>query len=150
MSYKKQQLHTLREHLSSPRFFDGVRVAHLFSFLCCPIMCLYVLSSVLWCLLRFSTYKRCSFRLYLHLFVWGLMSYLRYLYLFPHSGIQPILRCVFVLFFFVMNCLFLISPSVFSNVYFWFPLRYSLMFIYITPWLHIIWYYLYLHSDIDI
>ena len=24
-------------------FFGGVRVAHLFSFLCCPIMCLYVL-----------------------------------------------------------------------------------------------------------
>ena len=27
--------------------FWWVRVAHLFSFLCCPIMCLYVLSSVL-------------------------------------------------------------------------------------------------------
>jgi hypothetical protein len=36
-----------------PRFFGGVRVAHLFSFLCCPIMCLYVLSSVLWYQLRF-------------------------------------------------------------------------------------------------
>ena len=31
-------------------FFGGVRVAHLFSFLCCPIMCLYIMSSVLWCL----------------------------------------------------------------------------------------------------
>ena len=29
------------------RFFGRVRVVHLFSFLCCPIMCLYVLSSVL-------------------------------------------------------------------------------------------------------
>jgi hypothetical protein len=28
--------------------FGGVRVAHLFSFLCCPIMCLYIMSSVLW------------------------------------------------------------------------------------------------------
>ena len=28
-------------------------VAHLFSFLCCPIIFLYVLSSVLWCRLRF-------------------------------------------------------------------------------------------------
>ena len=27
-------------------FFCGVRVAHLFSVLCCPIMCLYLLSSV--------------------------------------------------------------------------------------------------------
>ena len=31
------------------RVFGGVRVAHRFSFLCCPIMCLHVLSSVLWC-----------------------------------------------------------------------------------------------------
>ena len=33
-------------------FFDGVRVAHLFSFFCCPIMCLYVLSSMFRCLMR--------------------------------------------------------------------------------------------------
>jgi len=41
----------LRVHEFTPLFcfflFDGVRVAHLFSFLCCPIMCLYVLSSLL-------------------------------------------------------------------------------------------------------
>ena len=30
-------------------YFDGIRVAHRFSFLCCPIMFLYVLSSVLCC-----------------------------------------------------------------------------------------------------
>jgi hypothetical protein len=36
-----------------PRYFGGVRVAHLLSFLCCLIMCLYVLSLVLWCPLRF-------------------------------------------------------------------------------------------------
>ena len=29
-------------------FFGGVCVAHLFSFLCCLTMCLYILSSVLW------------------------------------------------------------------------------------------------------
>jgi hypothetical protein len=34
------------------RFYGKVRVAHRFSFLCCPIMCRYVLSSVLWCPLR--------------------------------------------------------------------------------------------------
>jgi hypothetical protein len=53
VSYKKQELLTIREHLSSPLVFGGVRVAHLFSLLCCSIMCLYVLSSVLWCPLRF-------------------------------------------------------------------------------------------------
>jgi len=72
-----------------PRVFGVVRVAHLFSLLCCPIMCLYVLSYVLWCPLR------CSVRLYLQLFVGGLMSYLRYLCLFAYSGVQHILYFVF-------------------------------------------------------
>ena len=36
-----------------PSLFGEVRVAHLFSFLCCPIMPLYVLSSVLLFPLRF-------------------------------------------------------------------------------------------------
>jgi hypothetical protein len=38
------------EFLSSSPVFWWIRVADLFSFLCCPIMCL---SSVLWCPLRF-------------------------------------------------------------------------------------------------
>jgi hypothetical protein len=57
------------------------------------------------------------------------MSYLRYLCLFAYNGVQHILICVFVLFVFVLclvfrvlsislDCLFLISTSVFSNVYF--------------------------------
>jgi len=51
------------------------------------------------------------------------MSYLRYLYLFAHSGAQHILCCVFVLFCVPymlpvsLDCPFLIAPSVFSNVY---------------------------------
>jgi hypothetical protein len=43
-----------REPTVQPLFFGGVRVAHLFSFLCCSIMCLYVLSSLLCCPLRCS------------------------------------------------------------------------------------------------
>ena len=66
--------------------------AHLFSFLCCPFVCFYVLGFVLLCPLRFPhktvrlylqlfvgklmSYLRCSVRLYLQLFVGGLMSYL--------------------------------------------------------------------------
>ena len=56
------------------------------------------------------------------------MSYLRYLFFFAHSGVQHILCCVFVLFFFVLCTLccqflwivhfhFLFAPSVFFNVY---------------------------------
>jgi len=73
-----------------------------------------------------SALKRCSVRLYLQLFVVGLMSYLRYLYLFAYSGVQHILCCVFVLFVFVwctLYCQFLwivhfwLPLSVFFNVY---------------------------------
>ena len=46
------------------------------------------------------------------------MSYLRYLCLFVHSDVQCILCCVFVLFSFVsLDCPFLITPSVLSNIY---------------------------------
>ena len=41
VSFRRQELLTLPEHLRSPPVFYEVRVAH---FLCFPIMCLYVLS----------------------------------------------------------------------------------------------------------
>ena len=59
----------------------------------------------------------------------GLMSYLRYLCLLVYSGVQHILSCVFVSFFFVLctlNCQFL------WIVQFGLPLRYSQTFIYST------------------
>ena len=66
----------------------------------------------------FSALKLCSVRLYLQLFVGGLMPYLRYLSLFVYSGIQHILCCVFILFFSVsLDCPFVIA------------LRFSLTFI---------------------
>ena len=42
-----KQTFTLRSTWVHTHFFGGVRVANLFSFLCCSIMCLYVLSYVL-------------------------------------------------------------------------------------------------------
>ena len=44
-----------------------------------------------------SAYKRCSVRLYLQLFVVGLMSYLRQLCSFEQSGVQHILIFCFLL-----------------------------------------------------
>ena len=44
---------TYSDHLSSRPGFGGVCIAHLFSLLCCPIMCRYVLGSVFWCPLQF-------------------------------------------------------------------------------------------------
>ena len=108
----------------------GVRVAHLFSFLCCLIICIYVPSFVLWCPLRFPHKNdvQTSVRLYPQLFVGGLKSCLRYLcfvfcVLFVYSGVQHILCCVFLRLVyrvlpFSLDCPFLlIVPLVFSNGY---------------------------------
>ena len=43
--------------------------------------------------------------IYLQLFAGGIMSYLRHLCLFAHSGVQRLLYCVLVLFFFVLRIL---------------------------------------------
>jgi hypothetical protein len=39
VSYKRQELLALRGHLGSPPVFGGIRVAHLFSFLCYIFAC---------------------------------------------------------------------------------------------------------------
>jgi hypothetical protein len=69
-----------------------------------------------------SAKKRCSVRLYLQLFVGGLMSNLRYLCLFVHRGVEDIL-CLFVFVLCTLCCQFL------WIVHLWLPLQYSLMFI---------------------
>jgi hypothetical protein len=86
--------------------------------------------------------KWSSDRLYLQLYVGGHMFYLRYL--FVYSGVQHILCCVFVLFFFLMCilcCQFLCVFVLFFFlmcilccqflwiVLFWFPHLYYLTFI---------------------
>jgi hypothetical protein len=106
-----------------PRFFAGSVLLIFLVFVCCTIMCLYVRSSVLWYPFWFPHKYDVRFVLYLQLFVGGRMSYLRYLCLFPHTGGQHILRCVFVVFFFILL-------SVSLNCPLWLPLRYFLTFIY--------------------
>jgi hypothetical protein len=82
-----------------------------------------------------SAYKQYSVRLYLQLFIEWLMSYLRNLCSLAHSGVQQILCCAFVLFFYrlvypmLLDCQFLIALSIFSNVYFlWICIAKSLVF----------------------
>jgi hypothetical protein len=82
-------------------------LVNIFSvFLCYPIMCFYVLSSVLWCPLRFP-----------HKMMFG------YLCLFAYSGVQHILCCfvflrvVYPVLSVSLDCPFFIALSVFSNVY---------------------------------
>ena len=73
-----------------------VIIFHLFMFLCCPIMYLYVLSSVLWCPLRFPHKNDVRFVFTSSCFAWCLMSYLRDLCLHAYSGVCFLLL-VFVL-----------------------------------------------------
>jgi len=46
MSYKMQELLTIREYLGSSPVFGGIRVAHLFSYLCCVFVICLSLSCV--------------------------------------------------------------------------------------------------------
>ena len=92
-----------------PRFFVGVRVAHLFIVLCCPIM---------W----FTFWVPCCNVRY------NCMSYLRHLCLFEYSGVQHISCCVFVLFFFVL-CTLCLCCQFLWIVHLWLPLRYTLIYL---------------------
>jgi len=90
-------------------------------FLCCLIMCLYVLSSVLWCPLRFP-YKT-MFDSSSPVFLYE-RSYLRYVCLFAYSGAQRILCCGFFILRLVyptlpvsLDCPLVVVPSVFSKMY---------------------------------
>ena len=99
----------------TPRILVGfVLLIFLCFCLCCPIKCLDVLSSVLWCPLRFPHKPRLN----LQLFVGCLVPYLHYFCLLAYSGVQHILCCI--LFCFSSSCFLwtqcwqflLIAPSV--------------------------------------
>ena len=112
--YKKQKLITLREHRSSSRFFFcGPCSSFFLVCFCVVLLCseFCVLMSV-----TISAYKRCSVRLYLQLFVGGLMSFyvigvcLRIVQCFSSS------QCVPNVAIFSGLSIFFIVPSVFCNV----------------------------------
>jgi hypothetical protein len=93
VSYKKQELLILREYLSSPPvFWCGPCCSSIYFFVLSYYVSLpfefHVVMSV-----TIAAQKRCSVRVYLQLFVGGLMSYLRYLCLFAFSGVQYIVLC---------------------------------------------------------
>ena len=102
MSYKKQELLTLHEHLSSPPVFDG-SVLFIFLFCVCVFLLCVFTFYVPCCDVRYDfRIKPCSVRLYPQLIVVRRLSYLRCLCLFAHCGIQHKLCCVFALFVFVL------------------------------------------------
>jgi hypothetical protein len=85
-------------------------------------LCLFTFS-VPRCVARYYfRIKRCSVRRYHQLFVGGIMSWLRYMCLLAHSGVQCILCFVFLRFVYPMlpyslDCQLLIASLVFYNVY---------------------------------
>ena len=101
VSYKRQEMLTLREHQSSrPFLFLVGSVLQIFLVFCVVLFCLFTF----WV-------RRCDVRYHFRIKtmfgsslppVGGLMSYLRYLCLLAHSGVHHILCCVFVWFFFVL------------------------------------------------
>ena len=119
VSYKKQELLTIREHPSSPSvFWWGPCCSSFYFFLCCPIMC-----SVLWCPLRFphktmfgsSWYpvvcRSAYVLLTLFVFVFVVLNTYRGVFLFCF------LRLVYRMLPVSLDCPFLITPSVFSKIY---------------------------------
>jgi hypothetical protein len=107
-----------------PRFPGGVRVALLFSCLCCPIVCLYILSSVLWCPLRFPHNTMfcsllppvvCRERIYHLRYIVSLRIVVSNTYC--DLFLFCFLRLVFPILPVSLDCQFLIAPSVFSNIY---------------------------------
>jgi hypothetical protein len=114
----------LRITLSRPIYIYRTVSSYVYVVFCIVlfIMCLYVLSFVLWCPLWFP-HKNCvRFIFTPQLFVGGPMSYIRYLCLFAYSGVQHILCCGFLRILYPLlsvslDCPFLIAPSVFSIIY---------------------------------
>ena len=98
----------------------GTRVAHLFSLLCCPIVCIYVLSSVWWFPLLFPHRKEVRF-------VFKRARVLFTLFVFVYVQWCPthivLCFCCFSLFLCTISCQFL------WIVNFWFPIRYFLTFV---------------------
>jgi hypothetical protein len=87
VSYKKQELLALREHLSSPFLFWWGPCCSYCSFLYCPIMCIRVLSSVLWCPLRFQHKNDIRFVFTPSCFLWRLLSNILCVFV-VHNGIH--------------------------------------------------------------
>ena len=85
------------------------------------IRCIYYLKN--------TFIKTCKYMYYFWLFVRGFISCLCYLCLLVCGGIQHILCCAFVLFFFVLcdQC-----DQFLWIVHFWFPFRYSLTILHYT------------------
>ena len=104
LKYHSQQHYLIsKARKSNERINDSEKIATTFElliFVCCPIMCHYIVSSVLSCPLRLPDINDVRFVFTSSCLQKG--SYLRCLCLLAHSGVQHILLCVFALCFVVV------------------------------------------------
>jgi hypothetical protein len=123
VSYKKQELLTIREHLSSPLVKVGVRVPHFVQFI---VLFYYMSLRSEFRFVMSLTISACSIRLYLYLFVAGLMSYIRNWCLFWVEWCPTHIRLCF---YFVVFILCILCCQFLWIIHFELPLRYALTFI---------------------
>ena len=122
---KKQELLTLHEHLSSLPVFGWGPCC--ISYLCCSIMYLSVLSSVLWSPLRFPNKTMFGSPFPPGVCRRAHVSFMLFVFVFVYTDVQSILRCVC---FSSSSCILRIQCCQFLwIVNSWLPLRYSLTFI---------------------
>ena len=132
-AYKKQELLTLREHLSLPPFFVVVFVLFLmgsvlliFWVLCIVLVCIFVFG-VPCCGVRYDVRMKAMFGLYLFPVVCRRVHILFTLFVFVWVWWSPthvvlcfcfaFLRIMYPMLPVSLDCLFFIIPSVFYNFY---------------------------------
>ena len=119
-SYKKQELLTHREHLSSPPTFWWSPCCSSFYFFCVVLLCVFMFwvpCSDVHYVFRIKTMFCSSLP---PVVCRGLMSYLCYLCLFAYSVLFVFVLCYLCCqFLWIVHFLFFIAPSVFSRVYLW-------------------------------
>ena len=98
VSYKKQELLILRQHLSSPPILVGSVLLFFVVF----VLSYYIYLRSDFLVLMSFTISALKRSLYLQLFVGGFMSYLGYLCFFAYRVVQHILRVFLLLLFFIL------------------------------------------------
>ena len=115
LSYRKQEILTLREYLASPPVYGRIRVAHNFSLLCCVFVLFVFVLCIVCPMLPVSL--DCPFLIAPSVFSNVYLSCVLCVQCCQCLWIVFVLCLVCLMLPVSLDCPFLIAPSVFSNVY---------------------------------